>query len=110
VCINGDLTRLHPTDLITSYLTNTNVQLGADYSVSATATQRVYGAAEDARVLFGAASKDEVVFGPSSTANLENLARGLEGSIEKGDEFVITGEHEGALFLLFVSYLWGRMS
>ncbi|KAJ7774422.1 pyridoxal phosphate-dependent transferase [Mycena olivaceomarginata] len=81
-------------DLITSYLTTTNVQLGADYSVSATATQRVYGAAEDARVLFGAASKDEVVFGPSSTANLENLARGLEGSIEKGDEFVITGEHE----------------
>ncbi|KAJ7810285.1 pyridoxal phosphate-dependent transferase [Mycena olivaceomarginata] len=78
-----------------------DVQLGADYSVSATATQRVYGAAEDARVLFGAASKDEVVFGPSSTANLDNLARGLEGSIEKGDEFVITGEHEGALFLLF---------
>ncbi|KAJ6554332.1 PLP-dependent transferase [Mycena capillaripes] len=81
-------------DLIVDYLTNTNVQLGADYSVSVTSTQRVMSAAEEARKLFGAADKDEIVFGPSSTANLENLARGLEKDIKEGDEFIITGEHE----------------
>ncbi|KAJ7258105.1 pyridoxal phosphate-dependent transferase [Mycena haematopus] len=81
-------------DLIVDYLSNTNVQLGADYSVSVKSTQRVMGAAEEARKLFGAADKDEIVFGPSSTANLENLARGLEKDIQAGDEFIITGEHE----------------
>ncbi|KAJ7703924.1 PLP-dependent transferase [Mycena rosella] len=81
-------------DLIVDYLANTNVQLGADYSVSVTATERVYSAAEDARKLLGAADKGEIVFGPSSTANLENLARGMEESIQAGDEFIITGEHE----------------
>ncbi|KAJ6626088.1 pyridoxal phosphate-dependent transferase [Mycena sp. CBHHK59/15] len=81
-------------DRIVDYLTHTNVQLGADYSVSTVATQRVESAVEEARKLFGAESKDEIVFGPSSTANMENLARGLEGSIEEGDEFIITGEHE----------------
>ncbi|KAJ6578653.1 pyridoxal phosphate-dependent transferase [Mycena vulgaris] len=81
-------------DLIVDYLANTNVQLGADYSVSVTSTQRVYSAAEEARKLFGAADKSEIVFGSSSTANMENLARGLEGSIKEGDEFIITGEHE----------------
>ncbi|KAJ7734034.1 pyridoxal phosphate-dependent transferase [Mycena maculata] len=81
-------------DLIVDYLANTNVQLGADYSVSISSTQRVFSAAEHARELFGAEDKDEIIFGPSSTANLENLARGMEGSIEAGDEFIITGEHE----------------
>ncbi|KAJ7092383.1 pyridoxal phosphate-dependent transferase [Mycena belliarum] len=81
-------------DLIVDYLSNTNVQLGADYSVSVASTQRVYSAAEEARKLFGAADKNEIVFGPSSTANVENLARGLEAGIKEGDEFIITGEHE----------------
>ncbi|KAJ6483079.1 pyridoxal phosphate-dependent transferase, partial [Mycena sanguinolenta] len=81
-------------DLIVDYLSNTNVQLGADYSVSVSSTQRVFGAAEEARKLFGAEDKNEIVFGPSSTANLENLARGLEKDIQEGDEFIITGEHE----------------
>ncbi|KAJ6492773.1 pyridoxal phosphate-dependent transferase [Mycena vitilis] len=81
-------------DLIVDYLANTNVQLGADYSVSVKSTQRVMGAAEEARKLFNAMDKDEIIFGPSSTANLENLARGLEPGIKEGDEFIITGEHE----------------
>jgi len=81
-------------DRIVDYLSNTNVQLGADYSVSVSSTQRVFGAAEEARKLFGAEDKDEIVFGSSSTANLENLARGLEEDIKEGDEFIITGEHE----------------
>ncbi|KAF8214621.1 pyridoxal phosphate-dependent transferase [Mycena galopus ATCC 62051] len=81
-------------DLIVDYLSNANVQLGADYSVSVDSTNRVMGAAEEARKLFGADDKDEIVFGPSSTANLENLARGLEPGIKEGDEFIVTGEHE----------------
>ncbi|KXN86196.1 putative cysteine desulfurase [Leucoagaricus sp. SymC.cos] len=80
---------------ITDYLTNTNVQLGADYSVSVEATRRVMveGPTEAVK-LFNAQSPDEIVFGSSSTMNLENLARGLENDIQPGDEFIITGEHE----------------
>lgn len=83
-------------DRISDYLTNTNVQLGADYSVSVEATRRVMveGPTEAVK-LFNARSPDEIVFGSSSTLNLENLARGLETDIQPGDEFIITGEHEG---------------
>ncbi|KAG5632995.1 hypothetical protein H0H81_000358, partial [Sphagnurus paluster] len=49
--------------------------------------------AEAAR-LFNAANPEEVVFSHSSTMNLDNVARALEGDINEGDEFVITGEHE----------------
>ncbi|KAF9454405.1 PLP-dependent transferase [Macrolepiota fuliginosa MF-IS2] len=82
-------------DRIYDYLVNTNVQLGADYSVSVDATRRVMveGPTEAAK-LFNAQSPDEIVFGSSSTLNLENLARGLENGIQPGDEFIITGEHE----------------
>lgn len=84
-------------DRITDYLLNTNVQLGADYSVSVTSTDRVWvqGPTEVAQ-LFNAQSPDEIVFGSSSTLNLENLSRSLEKGIVAGDEFIITGEHEGA--------------
>ncbi|KAF5362392.1 hypothetical protein D9756_002185 [Leucocoprinus leucothites] len=80
---------------ILDYLTNTNVQLGADYSISVEATRRVMvdGPTEAAK-LFNAKSLQEVVFGSSSTMNLENLARGMENDIQPGDEFIITGEHE----------------
>jgi selenocysteine lyase/cysteine desulfurase len=81
---------------ISDYLSNTNVQLGADYSVSIESTRRVLiqGPTEAAK-LFNARSPDEIVFGSSSTLNLENLARGLEEDIQPGDEFIVTGEHEG---------------
>jgi selenocysteine lyase/cysteine desulfurase len=81
---------------ITDYLTNTNVQLGADYSVSVESTRRVMveGPVE-ATKLFNAKSPDEIVFGSSSTMNLENLTRSLDDDIEPGDEFIVTGEHEG---------------
>lgn len=80
---------------ITDYLLNTNVQLGADYSVSVQSTQRVADGPVEGAKLFNAASPDEFVFGSSSTLNLENLARGLESGINSSDEFIITGEHEG---------------
>lgn len=82
---------------ITDYFINSNVQLGADYSFGQLATQRVLiDAPKEAARLFNAASPDEIVFGSSSTLNLENLARGLEPNMKEGDEFIITGEHEGS--------------
>ena len=81
---------------IFDYLTNTNVQLGADYSISIQATRRVMAEGPAKAVqLFNAESPDEIVFGSSSTMNLKNLARSLEDDIQPGDEFIITGEHEG---------------
>ncbi|EJF57324.1 PLP-dependent transferase [Dichomitus squalens LYAD-421 SS1] len=79
---------------ITDYLLNTNVQLGADYSVSVVSTQRVAAGAEAARELFNAESADEVAYGSSSTMLVENLARAVEGDVLEGEEIVITGEHE----------------
>lgn len=85
-------------DRISDYLLNTNVQLGADYSVSVTSTQRALSVGPtEAAKLFNATSPDEIVFSGSSTLNLENLARGLEPGIQSGDEFIVTGEHEGLL-------------
>ncbi|KAG1724355.1 pyridoxal phosphate-dependent transferase [Suillus lakei] len=81
-------------DRIVDYLTNTNVQLGADYFVGLLSTQRVAEGPFTVAELFNAASIDEVGFGPSSTMILENIARALENDIQPGDEFIITNEHE----------------
>ncbi|KAH7922542.1 PLP-dependent transferase [Leucogyrophana mollusca] len=81
-------------DRITDYLSNTNVQLGADYSIGVQSNQRVAEGAASAAALFNAGSVDEVGFGPSSTMLFENLARALENDIQAGDEFIITEEHE----------------
>jgi selenocysteine lyase/cysteine desulfurase len=83
-------------DRITDYLVNTNAQLGATYSVSAKSTQRVLiDAPLEAVKLFNARSPKEITFAMSSTLNLENVARSIETDVEEGDEFIITGEHEG---------------
>ncbi|KAL0570855.1 hypothetical protein V5O48_011097 [Marasmius crinis-equi] len=82
-------------DKVYDYLCNSNVQLGADYSVSQISTRRVMvDGPESAMKLFNAHSTDEIVFGASSTVNMENLTRGMDNQIQAGDEFVITGEHE----------------
>lgn len=81
-------------DRISDYLLNTNVQLGADYSVSIESTRRaMVEAPTEAAKLFNA-SPDEIVFSHSSTMNLENVARALEQDIQPGDEFIVTTEHE----------------
>lgn len=82
---------------ISDYLLNTNVQLGADYSISVESTNRVKRGISDAAMLFNARSEEEIAFGSSSTLVAENLARGLEGDVLPGEELIITGEHEGTL-------------
>ncbi|GJE97863.1 PLP-dependent transferase [Phanerochaete sordida] len=79
---------------ISDYLLNTNVQLGADYSVSVTSTQRVADGIEAVRELFNAESADEIALGSSSTMLAENLARAMEGDFLEGEEIIVTGEHE----------------
>ncbi|KIY46833.1 selenocysteine lyase [Fistulina hepatica ATCC 64428] len=83
-------------DRMYDYLTNSNVQLGADYSVSALSTKRVmHEGPRAAMELFNAESPEEIAFGMSSTMNLENLARSLDNDVHSDEEIIITGEHEG---------------
>ena len=79
---------------VSDYLLNSNVQLGADYSVSVSSTARVADGSEAARELFNAASVDEVAYGSSSTMLVENLARAMEADVRADEELIITGEHE----------------
>lgn len=94
---------------ISDYLINTNVQLGADYSVGQKSTRRVADGAVTAKELFNANSADEVAIAASSTLLMDHLTRALESNIKEGDEFIITGEHECTLlfsaFLIFLSSL-----
>ena len=82
-------------DRIVDYLSNTNVQLGADYSVSKISADRVDLGKETARILFNASSAEEIAFGSSSTLLMDNLARAIEGDLNDEDEIIVTGEHEG---------------
>lgn len=80
---------------LTDYLLHSNVQLGADYSVSVTSTKRVAEGIEAARKLLNAKSVEEVAFGGSSSLVAENIARALEKDVKEGEELIVTGEHEG---------------
>jgi selenocysteine lyase/cysteine desulfurase len=96
-------------DRLMDYLANTNVQLGADYSVGLLSSQHVAEGSVTAAELFNAASVKEVGFGPSTTMMFENIARALDNNIQPGDEFIITYEHEGLFHdvsvLSFTEYL-----
>lgn len=94
--VQGAITR------IADYLTHTNVQLGADYSVSKESTQRVADGSTEAAKLFNASSPDEIVFGSSSTMLIDNLTLAMESDIKAGDEFIITEEHESVFLTAFV--------
>ncbi|KZV69801.1 PLP-dependent transferase [Peniophora sp. CONT] len=81
-------------DRISDYLLNTNVQLGADYSVSVESTKRVAMGSATAAKMFNATSPSEIALGSSSTMLSENLARAMEGDFVDGEEIIVTGEHE----------------
>ncbi|KAF8917551.1 pyridoxal phosphate-dependent transferase [Mucidula mucida] len=90
----GSQVAIEVADRVYDYLLNTNVQLGADYSISVLSTDKVtVEAPKEAAKLFNALP-EEIIFGPSSSANMENLARSLDDDIQAGDEFILTGEHE----------------
>ena len=82
-------------DRLTDYLSNTNVQLGADYPISVSSTTRVDDGAKVTAQFINAASPEEVVYGPSSTMLAWNLSHAIEGDILGSEEIIVTGEHEG---------------
>lgn len=79
-------------DSITSYLSSTNVQLGASYAVGKKATS-AYNAGYQAAAKYINASTDEIVFGASTTQLFRNLSYALRFS--PGDEIVVSRiDHE----------------
>jgi cysteine desulfurase family protein (TIGR01976 family) len=86
----GSQTLRRVVDRVRDYLLSTNVQLGASYAVSQTATERVLAARHTTARFIGAADPHEVVLGSSSTQLLSNLALAMESSFAPGDEVVVT--------------------
>ncbi|KAG8881058.1 hypothetical protein FRB99_004738, partial [Tulasnella sp. 403] len=86
-------------DRIYDYLINTNVQLGADYSVSFEAKKRAtVEPQEAAATLINASSLQEISFGSSSTMLVENLARASEPDVRPGEELVVSfADHEASV-------------
>ena len=80
---------------ITEFLYDSNVQLGASYAVSQTATARVEQGTAAMATLINAAAAEEVVLGPSSSALFRILAHCLGQTLQPGDEIVVTNcDHE----------------
>ncbi|KAG8782405.1 hypothetical protein FRC12_020873 [Ceratobasidium sp. 428] len=82
-------------DKISDYLLYTNVQVGADYSVSVTSTNRADEGFSTTAKLFNAKSPSEITLGNSSTNMSETLTRAMEPIIEDGDEIIVSdADHE----------------
>ncbi len=82
-------------DRVRDYLVTTNVQLGASYSVSVAATERVRAASRAVASYVNAADSSEIVLGSSTTQLIGNLALSLHEQLAPGDEVVITtADHE----------------
>jgi len=80
---------------ISDYLSTTNVQLGATYSVSQESGKRVDEATENMAQYINASRKEEVVVGPSTTMLLRILSLTLSEQWERGDEIIVTNsDHE----------------
>ncbi|KAK7548798.1 pyridoxal phosphate-dependent transferase [Phyllosticta citricarpa] len=79
-------------DSIVSYLTTTNVQLGASYNVGQQSTAK-YTKGVEAAAKYINANPDEVVIGASTTQLLRNLSEALDFSA--GDEIIVSAlDHE----------------
>lgn len=82
-------------DRVRDYLLNSSVQLGASYSGSVAAGERVLQARESVAQLINAFHPEECVMGGSTTHLLQILCRGIAPSINPGDEVIVTHcDHE----------------
>lgn len=80
---------------ISSYLLENNVQLGASYTPSQHASQRVQEGRQAVATLVNARHVEELVFGPSSTIQFRLLADALASQFKPGDEIIVTNtDHE----------------
>ncbi|CAE6441107.1 unnamed protein product [Rhizoctonia solani] len=82
-------------DKVADYLMYTNVQLGADYSLSVTSSKRADQGFATTAKLFNAASPAEITLGNSSTNMPETVARAMEPIIKDSDEIIVSdADHE----------------
>lgn len=82
-------------DRIAEYYLNYNVQLGANYEVSANAGEKLAQVTEKLASFINADSPKEVIVGPSSTMLLRILSICLSRQWESGDEVIVTNsDHE----------------
>ncbi|MEM6521366.1 MAG: cysteine desulfurase-like protein [Cyanobacteria bacterium P01_D01_bin.71] len=80
---------------ITEFLVGSNVQLGASYSVSKTASARVEQGATAIAQLINAPDADTVILGPSTSALFRILAHCFGQTLQPGDEIIVTNcDHE----------------
>jgi cysteine desulfurase family protein (TIGR01976 family) len=80
---------------ITDYLLNSAVQLGASYSESVAASERVMEARKSVAQFINARYPEECVMGGSTTHLLQILCRAIAPSIQTGDEIIVTNcDHE----------------
>ena len=81
-------------DRVTAYMSRYQIQLGASYPLSVEASEAVR-AGHRAMVEWLGAEDGEVVLGPSTTVNLDLLARSLRANWRAGDVVVVTDlDHE----------------
>ncbi len=82
-------------DRIHDYLLTTSVQLGASYTQSQIATEKVAAARRGVAELINAAHDEEVVMGGSTTGLMFLLTQALLPGIRHGDEIIVTNtDHE----------------
>lgn len=91
----GSQTVGHAMRAITDYLTHYDVQLGASYATSVSASTQLAQATDHIRTYLNAAHTEEVIVGPSSTALVRILSLCLSQDWLAGDEVIITDvDHE----------------
>ena len=82
-------------DRVRDYLLTSAVQLGASYSESVAASERVIGARRSVAQLINAAHEDEVVLGSASTSLMFLFTQALLPGTRPGDEIIVTNtDHE----------------
>lgn len=82
-------------DKISEYLLNFNVQLGASYEISDTATKAVAEGATVTAEFINAREESEVILGSSTTMLIRILSLCLSRTFNVGDEIIVTNcDHE----------------
>lgn len=82
-------------DRISDYLLSTNVQLGASYTPSQLAAERVAQGRAGVAQLVNAQHVEEMVFGPNTSVLLRFLADAMASQFNQGDEIIVTNtDHE----------------
>ena len=82
-------------DRVRDYLLGSSVQLGASYSHSQDAGNKVLAARHAVAELINAAHDDEVVMGGATTALMFQITQAILPSIRPGDEIILTNtDHE----------------